>query len=195
MTNDTTRNYTMILQKQITTSKATILVISGILMDANKIRIKDNWLWVRYDGDGKKELQPFVALNPEYINSRYTWQPLGFLKDITEDMAKELVQTYFLDFNLWGFKDYTRTDASICYINATDSLRSLIEANCKLKNEYGNVRPELDPECCNKIVYDRNGFPECCGMPVPSEESVCLQQRWDKEQETVFTNPFLLKKI
>lgn len=178
----------MILQKQIQTSKASILVIGGLPQDAHNFRMHK----------GNLHYDCLFALDPFDLPFG-KWEPLGFLKDITKDMAREII-----DFNdcpdpyLGHFITYRKYPHELhedfCD-TATESLHSLIESNCKLKNEYGEAMPELNPICCNILFTDRHGFPECCGMPIPTEESIHLQRLWEEEQSEVFVNPFLLKKI
>ena len=158
----------MILQKQIITSKSTILVIGGLPEDAENIRI-DRYL--RYFSDGGAWIHE-GDLPPG------DWQPLGFLKDITEDVAKGLVDKISrVDYIFMNYTD----ENEWCWC-AIQSLNSLIEANCKLKNKYGNECPVLidykdDPlGCASAVRYHRIGL-------------------WKQEQSKVFTNLFLLKKV
>lgn len=179
-----------ILQKQVATAKATILVIGGL--PSTKIQYFSNWNRIDYFTKDKWDypVRNTVKLIPG------NWQLLGFLKDIEEDVAKELVESRETIPNGIIYKDYSTFGWQTSNdITAIESLNSLIVANCKLKNKYGEMMPELEPVCCEVPITDRNGYPECCGIPIPTEGSIFLKRLWQEEQSKIFTNPFLLKKI
>lgn len=175
----------MILQKQITTSKSTILVIGGLPEDAENIRI-DRYL--RYFSDGDAWIHG-GGLPPG------DWQPLGFLKDITEDVAKELVDSFCgaaSDYNTERicivYNDYGK---GATFSTALESLHSLIKSNCKLKNKYGDNPKSLDEYI--RRSEDSNG------VSFIDEAQRALYdlylQNYKTEQSEVFTNPFLLSKL
>lgn len=158
----------MILQKQIQTSKATILVIGNLPGSAKILRSDIGVLTV--------ELQNENLDTSDYAIPVGEWKPLGFLKDIEEDVAKELVESKETMPMGVLYKDYStpgwQTSNSI---TAAESLHSLIESNCELKNKYGEA-----PKSKDFGSFTR--FHEMFDV-------------WQEEQSRVFTNPFLLKKI
>lgn len=168
----------MILQKEIKTNKATILVIGGLPKDT-KIAFPSN---VTFDGEKGSLIYKDKDGNPVFIPMLSgKWQPLEFLKDIQESVAKKLTNK----FDYW-YENYNRNigcDGKYSKYNlltATESLYSLIEANCKLKNKYGSI-PLKNDERYRVITAWKKYLREDL-------------QKWKEEQSQVFTNPFLLRK-
>lgn len=150
----------MILQKLIKTAKAEILVIGGLPEDAIIGLIKHGGMVYRVPVLVGEPLRYIVDLPPG------KWQPLGFLDNIPEDVAKELVPVKARVFN--GPTAYESFDKKIDWFwKATESLHSLVGANCLLKNPLGHCPVTTNEDFINK---------------------------WFEEEDKVFTNPFLLVK-
>ena len=162
----------MILTKIITTPKVQILVIGGLPEDASNPMIKLNALFW-----GEDQRTSFVRNMP---NGK--WQPIGFLKDLSEDEAKKLVENITRQDNENRYKNYLKKYGlrdnwwSISFNTAKESLLSLIESEVKLKNKYG----EFPDKYNTGLSY---------GM-----EYIGKVQEWEAEQETVFTNSFIIIK-
>ena len=172
----------MIKTKIIKTDKAEILCIGGLPEDA-RIALPDN---VTCNGEKGSLIYKGKDGNPVFIPlPSCNWQPLGFLKDIAEDVAKELVEHKHLvsdcqcemcGYDINCYRNYIeQSDESWERYPAVDRLRtakesvhSLVAVNVKLKNKFGHC-------------------------PVTTNED--FTNKWFEEQEKVFTNPYLLKKV
>ena len=164
----------MIKTKTIKTDKAEILVLGGLPEGANRFK---------FFNDQRPYLSYFVGAKTfrEYVVYPGNWQPLGFLKDIAENVAKELVESteyydpYSTPFGpIPAYKGYLD---NVYKWRATESLHSLIAVNCNMRNKYG----EYPTKWNTGLEY---------GM-----RYIGAVEEWEDEQEKVFTNPYLLKKI
>lgn len=161
----------MIKTKLILTAKATILVIDGLPEDTIIISRPHKLIWYLpediYWTNG-------INLPPG------KWQPLGFLDKIPEEVAKELVDIipiggYARADDKDHFYDYSQEKSYVT--SSTEALRSLVEANCKLENGYGEYPTK-----------------ENTGLDYGMEYLGGVDM-WETEEEKVFRNPYLLKKI
>lgn len=174
----------MIKTKIIETSKAKILVVGGLPEDTDKDSIENvrNEILYYYTGVSPNHAGEEIKIPPG------KWQPIGFLKDITEDVAKKLVEsTEYYDPHSTPFAPipaYKGYLDNVYKWEATESLHSLIAANCQLRNKYGELPHH------NKYIALGKKMPSDTWLPY-KEHKV----RWQEEQEKVFTNPYLLKKI
>lgn len=169
----------MIKTKIIETPKVTILVVGGLLKDA-KIELPANVTFNDKQGSliykDKNGNMVFIPLPPG------KWKSVGFLKDIKEDVAKELVDDKYRYFptkhqifrnykkpliepKVWFSGEGWNQSWNDPFGTATESLYSLIAANCKLENSLADsiLAPDIE--------------------------------EWKAEEKTVFHNPYLLKKL
>lgn len=175
----------MIKTKIIKTDKAEILVIGGIPEDAVIGIIAHGGMIYRTPDASGYDVNRHVVDLP-----RGKWEQLGFFDNITDDVAKGLVDSYLQEIgwrsdgkhtgnNLLLYRNYkveVPVPVSMCYNSATESLHSLIEANVKLKNRL------IKPWDGDGILRSNEGYQKAMKI-------------WGSEQEKVFTNPFLLKKL
>lgn len=165
----------MIKTKLIETLKAKILIIGGLPEDAREIEARPTLL--RYVINNYiKFIEVFMPPGK--------WHPVGFLKDISEEEANGLVECltpgHFI--SLWMNYKYDKPlPVGFTCNTAAESMHSLVEANCKLKNGYGE-RPVG--------IYHNQGDTVIAEKVVNAYKSA-----WQAEQEQVFVNPYILKMI
>lgn len=156
-----------ILTKIIETPKAKILVVGGLPEDA----------MIKQAVRGKLNIQvnSFTDITIyKYNIPPGNWQLLGKLNEITEDVANELVDNPnengdYCDYVYDPDESYWQTET------AKESLLSLVEANVKMKNKYGNEPPSASE------MFDG----------VSNMEHADNFEAWQAEEETVFTNPII----
>lgn len=157
-----------ILTKIIETEKAKLLVIGGLPDDTKGVCI--------YDGDLNWQSEKGSRIE-EIPNGN--WQLLGKLPEITEEQWDEIVEGWNTptggdDYQETYQNYYIKSDEdyrdNYHFYTATESGLSLIEANCKLRNESSHPS-EIEPTI-------RNHFDK-------------LAKEWNNEQSQVFTNPII----
>ena len=158
----------MILTKIISTDKVEILVIGGLPEEAVNVKI--------VKGENRNELFYWHNNATTFVRAIWdsvedgNWQPVGFLKDISECEANRLMGNETTCNNFYN-GTFTGIDTT-----AKESLLSLIESEVKLKNKYG----ELNYDHLSGIYR--------------SEKGQADDYEWQAEQSDVFTNPFILIK-
>lgn len=188
----------MILTKIITTAKVELLVIGGLPEDAFDISISleldksMNLAWMIKSEKDKEDdgLHYIQVLNIPPGN----WEVLGKLNEITGEKAALVVGRYFDNYKVcqklnqqpqydmfwvqYPNREHKHFDTKDeCYEHELQKeVQHLIESNVKLKNKFG----EFPDKHNTGLNY---------GM-----EYIGKVQEWEAEQETVFTNPFIMIK-
>lgn len=177
----------MIKTKLIKTDKAEILVLGGLPENIKKMGIisaRDetghcqSFRWVTSEVYLPKDsIESGIRLHAEEITlPEGKWQTLGSLYEITDNqwesvLSKEKDGRYKMHIH------FPLKDIPGCIPLASNIMLSgigLVAANCKLRNKYGGTSHT-----------HANGYPKYANQVLA----------WKSEQEKVFTNPFLLKRI
>lgn len=132
-------------QKLIKTEKATILLLM-LPEDAKYIDVRNGVVY--YDTDFKEG--EFTLL------PQGNWQPLGFTKEVGEEVAKEVVGR-----DKRGFKYYWKDNGFVprgfnsVFETALEAFHSLLQANeVYLVNPYGKTKPYYDLDEATMYEYE-----------------------------------------
>lgn len=175
------------MQKEIQLTDKTLLVV-GLPKEANRFKMFP-------DIGSQPYLSYFIGVEThrEYVGVGYEF--LGIYPELTEEMVKMVVEANEIG-EYKSYKEHFTNPYFFGYKTALESFQSLMEREkCYTVNPYGDEKPELEPECCGCLKqYSFDEPPQCCGIPVPTNESIDLLKQWQEAQQTIFDKYAILIK-
>lgn len=177
----------MIKVKVLETNKVRILLVDGLPEDAEIFGVLEGGWTYEITDDTLMWIDPKDHKFPKsYYIPPGNWQALNFLDKVTEGEAKHLIDSD-IGFTSKGVaKTYKHYPIGFYFETALQSLRSLVEANVKLRNQYGE-KPV--PGDCDS--YDHLEGGNILHTDEIEEYYHDLEQ-WEAEEKQVYHNPFIL---
>lgn len=173
--------------KLIETPKAKLLVVGGLPWNAGYFKLVSGSLF-KYSYYLKKKKN-----DCDYALPRGLWHFLGKPHDITEEQAKQVVELIYdnggepdgfgIDKIYIGDENDPNTVGGV-FDTAKEALISIIGANVKLRNKYGE-KPKALEEFVRRSE-DSNGLTYI--DPYWKEQYKYYLKDYEAEQQTVFTN-------
>ena len=167
----------MIKTKIIKTYNAELLVVGGLPEATTHVWLVNGGIEWRINGllDRDRNFYEIVDISKDH------WQLLGKLYEITDEQWMDIVPfKYFSSISETRYFLYNR-EYDYLATTAKKSGLSLIEANVKLENKYGNKQP------------DRSEYNFGFGHN-EAEHYEQVLKAWQQEEEQVFRNPVVFVK-
>lgn len=175
----------MTTQTQFSTGKAELLAVmcpdiaKGVVSINNSA--ESSGARLNFINEENRYVGPQIKLPPG------TWLPIGFLKDITEEQAREIVPLYTENL----YKDYTKepevTDSGVKVYGFQEALKSL-HSLLQSKQVYTENPHGEEPRSSNYPAMQMDT------SPAAREEFSEDYNRWQEAEQHVFRNAVVLVK-